>query len=65
MINSYRYGDALAIARIAELAGRKELADHYRAEAEQLRKRVQEPVVGSGREVLQSAAARESAHQPV
>jgi len=41
-INSYMYGDAVAIARIAELAGRKELAGQYRAEAEQLRKLVQD-----------------------
>ncbi|MEI6781602.1 MAG: glycosyl hydrolase family 65 protein [Verrucomicrobiota bacterium] len=42
MINSYLYSDAAAISQIAELAGRKELADRYRAEAEQLRKRVQD-----------------------
>lgn len=41
-INSYMFGNAVAISRIAELAGRKELADQYRAEAEQLRKRVQD-----------------------
>ena len=41
-MNSYMFGSAVAIAKIAELAGRKELADQYRAEAEQLRKRVQE-----------------------
>jgi hypothetical protein len=42
LINSYMFGSAVAISRIAELAGRKELANHYRAEAEQLRKRVQD-----------------------
>ena len=41
-INSYMFGGALAISRIAELAGQKELASQYRAEAEQLRKRVQD-----------------------
>jgi hypothetical protein len=41
-MNSYMFGGAVAIARIAELAGRKELADQYRDEAEQLRKRVQD-----------------------
>jgi hypothetical protein len=41
-MNSYMFGSAVAISKIAELAGRKELADQYRAEAEQLRKRVQE-----------------------
>jgi hypothetical protein len=41
-MNSYRFGDAVAIARIAALAGRKELADRYQAEAGQLRKRIQD-----------------------
>jgi hypothetical protein len=36
-VNSYRYGDAMAIARIADLAGRKDLADRYRDEARRLR----------------------------
>jgi hypothetical protein len=35
-INSYMFGNAVAISRIAELAGRKELADQYRAEAAKL-----------------------------
>ena len=42
MINSYRYGDALAIAHMAELAGRRELTARFRAEAQQLRTRFQE-----------------------
>ncbi|MEI7901940.1 MAG: glycosyl hydrolase family 65 protein [bacterium] len=41
-INSYMFGNAVAISRIAELADRKELAGKYRAEADQLRKRVQD-----------------------
>jgi hypothetical protein len=41
-INSYMYGNAMAISRIAELDGRKELSDRYRAEARQLQKLVQE-----------------------
>jgi hypothetical protein len=40
-INSYLFGDAVAIARIAELGNRKELAERYRVEADQLRTRVQ------------------------
>ena len=40
-INSYQFGDAMAIARIAELAGRKELATEYRAKAERLRQLVE------------------------
>ena len=42
MINSYRYGDALAIARMAALAGRREVADRFQAQADHLRKRFQE-----------------------
>jgi len=40
-INSYMFGDAAAIARIAALAGREELAAQYRAKAEQLKQLVQ------------------------
>jgi len=40
-INSYMFGDALAIARIAELAGRKELAEEYRGKAARLRELVE------------------------
>jgi len=42
MLNSYMYGSAVAIARIAELAGRRKLARRFRAEADGLRSRVQE-----------------------
>ena len=41
MMNSYRYGDAMALSRIAALAGKQALAEHYRIEAEQLRQAVQ------------------------
>jgi hypothetical protein len=40
-INSYMFGDAVAIARIAELAGRGELATVYQQKAEKLRQLVQ------------------------
>jgi predicted GH43/DUF377 family glycosyl hydrolase len=40
-INSYMYGDAVAIANIAGLAGEKELATNYRAKAEKIKKLVQ------------------------
>ena len=40
-INSYLYGDAVAIARIAELAGRGETATEYRAKAARIRHLVQ------------------------
>jgi len=36
-MNAYRYGDAMAISRIADVAGKKDLASHYRAEAQRLR----------------------------
>jgi len=41
-INSYQYGDAQAIARIAELAGRADVARIYREKAAEIKKRVQE-----------------------
>ena len=40
-INAYMYGDAVAIARIAELAGRPELAVEYAHKAAELKDRVQ------------------------
>ena len=41
-INSYLYGSAMAISHIAELAGRKELAKQYLAEARQLQQLIQQ-----------------------
>jgi len=41
-INSYMYGDAVAIARIAEMAGNRPLADEYRGKARRIKQRVQE-----------------------
>jgi hypothetical protein len=41
-INSYQYGDALAIARIAERAGQADLGRTYRAKAATLKRLVQE-----------------------
>ena len=40
-INAYQYGDAVAIARIADLAGRRDLAETYRQKAAQLKTLVQ------------------------
>ena len=40
-INSYMFGDAMAISRIADLAGRKEIAVAYRVKAEKLQKLVE------------------------
>jgi len=39
-INSYMYGDALAIAAIAEVAGRLEIAREYRGKAERIKRLV-------------------------
>ena len=41
-INSYQYGDAMAIARIAERAGQPDLAETWRAKAATLKQLVQE-----------------------
>ena len=42
MINSYMYGDAMAISQIAELKGNKELAGQFMAKAGKLRQLVQD-----------------------
>ncbi|MEI6168957.1 MAG: hypothetical protein WCS52_17380, partial [bacterium] len=41
-INSYMYGDALAIARIADRAGQKEVAERFRAKAEAIKRLTQD-----------------------
>jgi predicted GH43/DUF377 family glycosyl hydrolase len=41
-INSYMYGDALAIANIATLSGQKELAGQFKSKADQIKRQVQE-----------------------
>lgn len=41
-INSYQYGDAMAIARMAELAGQPDLAQTYRAKAAALKQLMQD-----------------------
>jgi len=40
-INSYMYGDAVAIARIAELAGKQDVADRFRQEAARIKQLVE------------------------
>ncbi len=40
-INSYQYGDAMAIANLAELAGKSDIASDYRQKAANLKKLVQ------------------------
>lgn len=41
-INSYMYGDAVAISQIARLAGREDLAERFRREADRIKALVQE-----------------------
>lgn len=41
-INSYMYGDAVAIAKIARLCGQSEIARQYRAKAVELKRLIQE-----------------------
>lgn len=41
-INSYMYGDALAISKIAEMAGKNEISDQYRNKAGKIKSLVQE-----------------------
>ena len=41
-LNSYQFGDALAIARIAELAGKTDIASDFRQKAAAIKKLVQE-----------------------
>ena len=40
-INSYQFGDAIAIARIADLAGKPDVAREYREKAAKLKELVQ------------------------
>ena len=55
-INSYQYGDALAIARIAELAGKADVAREYREKAAAIKRLVQEKLWDADATVLQGAA---------
>jgi predicted GH43/DUF377 family glycosyl hydrolase len=41
-INSYMYGDALAIAHIADLAGQPEVSKRFRAQAKEIKQQVQD-----------------------
>jgi len=47
-INSYQFGDALAIARLAELAGQSGIARDYREKAAAIKKLVQEKLWDAG-----------------
>ena len=47
-INSYMYGDAVAIARIATLAGRKDVVEKFEAKAKEIKNLVQTKLWDSG-----------------
>lgn len=47
-INSYMYGDAVAIAEIARLAGQPEIASRFRARADRLKQAIQEKLWSPG-----------------
>jgi Domain of unknown function (DUF5060)/Domain of unknown function (DUF5605) len=49
-INSYMFGNATAIAAVAELAGDPDLAAAYRAKAERIKKEVQEKLWDPGKQ---------------
>ena len=51
-INSYMFGDAKAIARIADLAGQSDVARRYDAKADRLRQLIEQPPVERERRVL-------------
>ncbi|MCW5977431.1 MAG: hypothetical protein KIT09_05110 [Bryobacteraceae bacterium] len=53
-INSYMYGDAVAIAKIAELAGKKELAEEYRSKAARIRQLVLSKLWNDGAQFFQT-----------
>ena len=73
-INSYMYGDAMAIAAIADLAGERKLAETYRRKAEAVRRVVEERLwddaarfyktVPRGERTRRSTCARRSASSP-
>ncbi len=50
-INSYMYGDALAIANIADLAGKPDLAKRFRSEAAGIKRLVQEKLLAEPRTI--------------
>ncbi|HET6575424.1 MAG TPA: discoidin domain-containing protein [Fimbriiglobus sp.] len=60
-LNSYLWADALAIARVAELAGDRKLADEYRAKAARLKDNLQKKLWGPKREFFFPKALRDEA----
>jgi mannosylglycerate hydrolase MGH1-like protein/glycosyl hydrolase family 65 len=53
-INSYMYGDAIAISKIAKMAGNVALSDQYRAKAEELRAAVETRLWNPGDEFYET-----------
>ena len=61
-INSYMYGDAVAIANIAELAGQPEVARAYRAKAAQLKQLTQSKLWDEGAQFFKTLPTGDNAH---
>jgi len=62
-LNSYMYADALAIARVAELAGDVDTASVFRAKAKSLKENVQKKLWDPQREFFFHLAARDESHE--
>jgi hypothetical protein len=55
-INSYQYGDSVAVAKIARLAGQKKVAESYRKQADQLRAKIEQRLWNPKDEFYETAA---------
>jgi hypothetical protein len=53
-INSYMYGNAKALAAIADLAGKKELTTHYNAKADSIKRLTQEKLWNSDQQFFET-----------
>ncbi len=59
-LNSYQFGDAIAIAQIAELAGKADLARDYREKAATIKRLVQEKLWDPGAQFFKVLPRREN-----
>ncbi len=59
-INSYMYGDAVAISRIAEMAGQKEIEETYRLKAEHLRAEIEARLWNSKDQFYETVARQDT-----
>jgi|SRR5579862_2848246 len=58
-INSYMYGDALAISRIAAMAGQEKIAATYRAKADTLRSLIEKRLWNPGDDFYETVARKD------